>query len=75
MIPFRGVLCKPHLHIGSFFKVDAFDKANLAGLLSKDDGRSSGAFAEEAHALEQSPVGNSGGGEDQLLAGARSSAS
>src|SRR5271166_5668867 len=56
------------LRIGPLIHMDSLDKPHLALVQLHHQGGGAYAIAEEAHPLEQRPVGDSGGREDDVLA-------
>src|SRR5262249_47314522 len=53
--------------VGTLFQAHGIHEANVAFVVSQDHGVRAGAFAEEAHAVEQVALGDAGASKDDLF--------
>src|ERR1700683_1988002 len=62
-------LVENHFYIWALFQVHGVDEADLAVVVCKDQGMGPSAFAEEAHAAEQSAAGDASTRENNFISG------
>src|SRR5262245_12545520 len=65
----RSVLLEPHDRIRPALDVDRVDEADLVAVGRRDEGLGADTGAEEADALEDRALGDTGSGKDDALAG------